>query len=68
MLAVGTSDSEIIIYSVTRAKIVKVLKGAHTQGIKDFKFIDGGRTQEGWSVGGDGKLIQWDLQKGTIVR
>lgn len=68
VLAVGTSDSEINIYSVTKAKIVKVLKGPHTQGIKDFKFADDGRTQEGWSVGGDGKFIQWDLLKGTVLR
>lgn len=68
VLAVGTSDSEISIYSVTRAAIVKVLKGAHTQGIKDFKFTDGGRAHEGWSVGGDGKFIQWDLLNGTILR
>ncbi|MCJ1466611.1 Small subunit (SSU) processome component [Pseudocyphellaria aurata] len=68
VLAVGTSDSEIEIYSVTRAKIVKVLKGAHSQGVKDFKFADDGRTQEAWSVGGDGKLIQWDVLKGTTLR
>ncbi|MCJ1271997.1 Small subunit (SSU) processome component [Lobaria immixta] len=68
VLAVGTSDSEINLYSVTKAKIVKVLKGPHTQGIKDFKFTVGGRTQEGWSIGGDGKFIHWDLLKGTILR
>ena len=68
VLAVGMSDSEIHIYSVTKAKIVRTLTGAHTQGIKDFKFADGGRSQDGWSIGGDGKLIQWDLLKGTILR
>ncbi len=68
VLAFGTSDSEINLFSTTSAKIVGVLKGAHTKGIRDFKFTDGGRSQEGWSVGGDGKLVQWNLLKGTSIR
>lgn len=68
VLAFGTSDSEINMFSPARAKIVGVLKGAHTQGIRDFKFTDGGRGQEGWSIGGEGKLIQWNLLKGTSIR
>lgn len=68
VLAFGTSDSEINMFSPARAKIVAVLKGAHTQGIRDFKFTDGGRGQEGWSIGGEGKLIQWNLLKGTSIR
>lgn len=68
VLAFGTSNSEISMFSPARAKIVGVLKGAHTQGIRDFKFTDGGRSQEGWSIGGEGKLIQWNLLKGTSIR
>lgn len=67
-LAFGTSDSEIKMYSPTQAKIVGMLEGGHTQGIKDFKFSTGGKRTEGWSIGGDGKLTQWDLRKRTSIR
>ena len=63
VLAFGTSDSIIHLYSPTKAKVVGLLKEVHTQGIRDFRFVDGGRRSEGWSVGGDGKLVHWDLQK-----
>ncbi|KAL8839791.1 MAG: hypothetical protein Q9170_001602 [Blastenia crenularia] len=57
VLAFGTSDSEIHLYSPAAAKIVGILKDVHTQGVRDFKFVDAGRHAEGWSAGGDGKTI-----------
>jgi U3 small nucleolar RNA-associated protein 5 len=69
VIAYGTSDSEIKIFSPAQARIVGALGGVHTQGIKDFKFSnDRGKCPEGWSVGGDGKLVQWDVRKGTSIR
>lgn len=68
VLAFGTSDAKINFYSAAQAKIVGVLSGVHTQGIQDFKFTDGGKSSQAWSLGGDGKLIQWDLLKGTSLR
>lgn len=69
VIAYGTSDSEIKIFSPAKGKIVEALDGVHTQGIKDFKFSNGGgKRPEGWSVGGDGKLVQWDIRKGTSIR
>ena len=68
VLAFGTSDSEILMLSPTELKIVGNLKGEHTQGIRDFKFVDAGANGEGWSVGGDGKLVQWDLRKRQSLR
>ncbi|KAI4203304.1 MAG: hypothetical protein LQ350_002001 [Teloschistes chrysophthalmus] len=62
MLALGTSNSEIELYSPGAAKLVGVLKDVHTQGIRDFKFANAGRDSVGWSIGGDGKLVRWDLQ------
>ena len=68
VLAFGTSDSEILMLSPTESKIVGSLTGEHTQGIRDFKFVDAGANGEGWSVGGDGKLVQWDLRKRQSLR
>ena len=68
VLAFGTSDSEINMYSIASAKVVQTLRGGHTHGIKAFKFAPEGKDQQGWSIGGDGKLIQWDLPKGTSLR
>lgn len=69
VLAYGTSDSEINFFSPAKAEVVGALEGIHTQGIKLFRFTTGeGKRAEGWSVGGDGKLVQWDLRKGTSIR
>lgn len=69
VLAYGTSESEIKFFSPAKARIVGALEGVHTQGIKVFRFSSGeGKPAQGWSVGGDGQLVQWDIQKGTAIR
>ena len=68
MVALGTSDSEVQMFSPAEAKIVASLTEAHTQGIRDFRFTDNGINAEGWSIGGDGRLVQWDLQKNRVLR
>ena len=68
VLAFGTSLSEINFYSPQEAKIVGILKNGHAQGIKDFKFVGDGLEGEAWSVGGDSKLVQWNLAKRSSVR
>lgn len=55
-------------FSVTEGDIIGSLRGVHTQGIKDFKFFDGRKCLEGWSLGGDAKLVQWDIEKRTTIR
>ena len=68
IVAVGTSDSEVHMFSPAEAKIVGSLREAHTQGIRDFRFSDNGIHGEGWSIGGDGRLVQWDLRKNRVLR
>ncbi|KAL9035855.1 MAG: hypothetical protein Q9214_006400, partial [Letrouitia sp. 1 TL-2023] len=68
VVAYGTSGSEIQMYSPTDAKLIGVLSNGHTQGVRDFKFKYGVLNPEGWSIGGDGKLVQWDLQKTKSIR
>ncbi len=73
-VAFGTSgsDSSIRMFSPVEARIVGELKGVHTEhtrGVRDFKFTSSRASAEGWSLGnGDGKLVQWDLQKGSRLR
>lgn len=67
VIAFGTSDSEIALLSPSESKIVGVLHGEHTQGIRDFKFVQCGYHGKGWSVGGDGKIVQWNLQTGKSI-
>ena len=68
VVALGTSDSEVHMFSPTEAKIVGSLREAHTQGVRDFRFSGNGLRAEGWSIGGDGRLVQWDLRKSRVLR
>ncbi|KAF6230341.1 hypothetical protein HO133_004681 [Letharia lupina] len=68
VVALGTSDSEVQMFSPAEAKTVGSLREAHTHGIRDFRFADIGIYAEGWSIGGDGRLVQWDLRKNRVLR
>ena len=67
VVAFGTSASDIRMYSPTEDKIVRTLSGGHERGVRDFKFT-ANNPAEGWSIGGDGKLVQWDLEVGHSIR
>ncbi|KAJ5703599.1 hypothetical protein N7493_011524 [Penicillium malachiteum] len=68
VVAFGTSNSDIRMYSPSEDKVIGTLTGVHEKGIKDFKFTAGRPAQEAWSIGGDNKLVQWDLRTGKSVR
>ncbi|PYH45229.1 WD40 repeat and Utp12 domain-containing protein [Aspergillus saccharolyticus JOP 1030-1] len=68
VVAFGTNTSEIKMYSPVEDKIVGTLADAHEKGIRDFKFTSSRPGQEGWSIGGDNKLVQWDLRTGQKTR
>ncbi|RAL09733.1 WD40 repeat and Utp12 domain-containing protein [Aspergillus homomorphus CBS 101889] len=68
VVAFGTNSSEIRMYSPAEDKIVGTLADGHEKGIKDFKFTSSRPGQEGWSIGGDNKLVQWDLRTGQKTR
>lgn len=67
VVAFGTNKSEIRMYSPSSDKIVGTLSGVHDKGIKDFKFT-ANRPAEGWSIGDDQKLVQWNLTTGQSIR
>ena len=66
VVAIGTTLSQVQFFSPSAGRVVGCLTGAHTQGIEDFKFVDDGTSSVGWSLGGDGKLIRWNLQDGSF--
>ena len=68
VVAFGTNTSDIRMYSPSEDKVVGTLSGAHEKGIKDFKFTAARPAEEAWSVGGDNKLIQWDLRTGKSMQ
>lgn len=67
VVAYGTSQAEICMYSPTEGKLVGTLKGGHEKDIRDFKFLEHDGLQA-WSIGGDGKLVHWDLMNDRPVR
>ncbi|GAD99784.1 small nucleolar ribonucleoprotein complex component (Utp5), putative [Paecilomyces variotii No. 5] len=68
VVAFGTSTSDIRMYSPSEDKVVGTLSGMHENGIRDFKFTAKRPGLEGWSIGGDNKLVQWDLRTGQSIR
>lgn len=68
VVAFGTTKSDVRMYSPLIDKIVMTLTGAHDKGVRDFKFTTGKPGQEGWSIGDDNKLVQWDLRSGQSTR
>lgn len=67
VVSVGTSDSDIHLFSPSEAKIVRSLPREHTQGVRDFRFADGGSNGQAWSVGGDGRIIKWNIWTGESI-
>lgn len=67
VVAYGTSKSEICMFSLAEGKVVGTLRGGHDRDVRDFKFLPADNL-EAWSIGGDGKLIQWNLETDQATR
>ncbi|KIX05306.1 uncharacterized protein Z518_06178 [Rhinocladiella mackenziei CBS 650.93] len=67
VIAYGTSTSEVRIFSPTEGKLLATLSGAHERSVKDFKF-DSSDYKQGWSIGEDARLVQWDLVQNRHTR
>ena len=60
MLAYGTSTSDVCLFSPTEGRVLAELSGQHERGVLDLKFAED--TNDLWSIGGDGKLVQWNIE------
>ena len=67
VVAYGSSNSEICMFSPAQGEVVGTLKGGHEREIRDFKFLPEDNLQA-WSIGGDGKLVHWNLQNNSASR
>jgi len=68
VVAIGTSGDNIQLFSPGKSRVVAILSGSHAEGVRDFKFVDYGLLHKAWSLGGDGKLVEWNLQDSTAMR
>ena len=67
VVAVGyATEPRIDLYSPAQGKVVTSLTEAHSQGIRDFRFASGS-ARKAWSLGGDGKLVEWSLDDGSVT-
>lgn len=67
VVAYGTSSSSICMYSPAEDQVVGVLKSGHEREVKNFKFLPTDNLQA-WSIGADGKLVQWNLDTDQPTR
>lgn len=62
-LAVGMSSGRIYIIEQASGEILRTLEG-HTAPVHGWTVDE----DRGWSCGGDGKLVCWDVQTGSCLR
>ncbi len=67
VVALATSSSDVQMFSPAGGRVVGTLSGVHERDVHDFKFVSGDCLW-GWSIGGDGKMAQWDLKSNKAVR
>jgi U3 small nucleolar RNA-associated protein 5 len=62
-LALGCSNGQILLYSMTRSKVVAALKDQHVKSVS-AALIDG---KHCFSICEDNKLVKWDLNSLSVV-
>ncbi|KAJ3417469.1 WD repeat-containing protein 43 [Chytridiales sp. JEL 0842] len=67
LVAVGTANGEVLIYSLTHGTLQTTLTSGSPVPISDFAFSASDSFNVGYSVASNGELIKWDLLKGTIL-
>jgi WD40 repeat protein len=67
LVAVGTSNGDILIYSLTHGNLQTTLSSGSPTPITDFTFSARDSYAVGYSVSASGELIKWDLLKGSVL-
>jgi U3 small nucleolar RNA-associated protein 5 len=67
VVALGTTASNVQMFSPAEGRVVGELSGFHQRGVNDFRFVRSDCLW-GWSIDGDGKMAQWDLKTNKAVR
>ena len=58
VIVIGTGKPEIQLFSPLEGRVIATLEDAHERGTRDFVFSG---SQEAWSLGTDGGLVQWNM-------
>ena len=67
MVALGTAEGSIVLYSVHHGDTWKTLgESVHTQAITDFVWNRDGSI--GYSCSSDGWIVEWDINEGVVKR
>ncbi|CAG9466905.1 unnamed protein product [Pedinophyceae sp. YPF-701] len=68
-LAVGElgAHSTVLLYDISTGALARVLKGAHTQSIRDVQFSSDGSTLASVGTRQDGILAVWHAQSGALL-
>ncbi|OMH85530.1 WD repeat-containing protein 43 [Zancudomyces culisetae] len=68
VLAVGKRNGDIEIYSVQHGNIVGILKGGHSEEVKDVEFVKTGLGEYRlYSVDRKGLILEWDVVEEKVV-
>ncbi|KAL0088401.1 WD40-repeat-containing domain protein [Phycomyces blakesleeanus] len=66
VVALGTNNGTVVIYSLIHGAIVKRLAGAHTMAILDFILNKNGT--KGYSLAEDNYIVEWDIEQEKEVK
>lgn len=66
VIALGLQNGTVAIYSIAHGDIIKTLSGPHTLPINDFIFTKDGR--KAYSCAEDMNIVEWDFEKGNVIR
>ena len=68
VVALGTDRAEVELYSPAEVKVIATLRDGHAQGIVNIRFQNHGQSSRAWSLGGDERLVEWDVMQRSILR
>ncbi|CAG8648443.1 4605_t:CDS:10 [Funneliformis caledonium] len=65
VVALGSQNGTIVIYSTIHGSAIKTLSGSHTSPVNDFVFTKDGK--RGYSCGEDMNIVEWDIDNEKVI-